>query len=227
MKKMENIKLCVFDAYGTLFDINSVTKKYCEELGDITEPFSNLWRSKQLEYSWLRSLMNKYEDFWCVTGEALEYTLDYFNIKDEILKSKLLKAYENVNCYEEVPKVLSILKEKKILIAILSNASPNMLNKAVENSKIDQYIDHTFSADSLKIYKPYPSVYNMVSEKYNLAKDEILFISCNTWDVAGAKSFGFNVFWINRLNGKKEALPFKPDMEAQSLIGVSKVFESR
>ena len=122
---------------------------------------------------------------------------------------------------------IDLIAEKKVLAAILSNASPNMLNKAVENSKIDQYIDHTFSADSLKIYKPYPSVYNLVSKKYNFAKDEILFISCNTWDVAGAKSFGFNVFWINRFNGKKEALPFKPDMEAKSLFGVSKMFESR
>lgn len=218
MRKFQNIKLCVFDAYGTLFDINSVTKINCEKLGDISKPFSNLWRSKQLEYSWLRSLMNRYEDFWHITKESLDYTMDYFNIKDEFLKSKLLSTYENINCYEEVPEVLSKLKERKISTAILSNASPNMLNKAVNNSKIDQYIDNSFSADSLKIYKPYPSVYNLVIEKYNLKKNEILFISCNTWDISGAKSFGFNVSWINRFNGKKEVLPFKPDIELKSLI---------
>ncbi|WP_058953643.1 haloacid dehalogenase type II [Clostridium tyrobutyricum] len=218
MKKFENIKLCVFDAYGTLFDINSVTKMNCEKLGDIAEPFSKLWRSKQLEYSWLRSLMNRYEDFWYITKESLEYAMDFFDIKDEFLKSKLLNTYENINCYEEIPEVLSELKERKISTAILSNASPNMLNKAVKNSKIDQYIDNSLSADSLKIYKPYSSVYNLVVEKCNLVKNEILFISCNTWDVVGAKSFGFNVAWINRFNGKKEVLPFEPDIEFKSLI---------
>ena len=223
MQKFENIKLCVFDAYGTLFDINSVTNMNCEELGDISEAFSNMWRFKQLQYTWLRSLMDRYEDFWYITKESLDYAMDYFNIKDEHLKLKLLNTYESINCYEEVPQVLSELKEKKISTAILSNASLNMLNKAVENSKIDQYIDKSFSADSIKIYKPYSGVYNLITEKYNLAKNEILFISCNTWDIAGAKSFGFNVSWINRFNGKKEVLPYKPDIEFKSLTELPKV----
>lgn len=218
MKKFENIKLCVFDAYGTLFDINSVTKQYCEELGNIAEPFSNLWRSKQLEYSWLRSLMNRYEDFWCVTEESLDYTLNCFNIKNASLKINLLKAYKNINCYEEVPTVLSKLKERKISTVILSNASPIMLNNVVKNSKIDSCIDFCFSVDTLKIYKPHPTVYNLVLEKYDLNKNEILFISSNSWDVAGAKSFGFNVSWINRFNSKEEFLPFKSDIELNSLI---------
>ena len=167
--------------------------------------------------------MNRYEDFWYITKEALDYAMDYFNIKDEFLKSKLLDTYENINCYEEVPEVLSELKERKISTAILSNASPNMLNKAVKNSKLDQYIDISFSADSLKIYKPYSSVYNLVMDKYNLTKNEILLISCNTWDISGAKSFGFNVSWINRFNGKKEVLSFEPDIEFKSLIELPNV----
>ncbi|PJI10466.1 MULTISPECIES: haloacid dehalogenase type II [Clostridium] len=223
MKKFQDIKLCVFDAYGTLFDINSVTKINCEKLEDIAKPFSDLWRSKQLEYSWLRSLMSRYEDFWYITKESLDYAMDYFNIKDEDLKLELLNTYENINCYEEVSEVLSELKTRKISTAILSNASPDMLSKAVKNSKIDEYIDNSFSADSLKIYKPYTSVYNLVIEKYNLKKNEVLFISCNTWDVVGAKSFGFNVSWINRFNGKKEVLPFEPDIEFKSLIELPKV----
>ena len=111
METLKNTKLCVFDAYGTLFDINSVTKQYCNELEEISDQFSNLWRSKQLEYTWLRSLMNRYEDFWCITEESLDYTLKYFNIKNDFLKSNLLKSYENINCYEEVPKTLFKLKE--------------------------------------------------------------------------------------------------------------------
>lgn len=223
MKNLKDIKLCVFDAYGTLFDINSVTKAYCNELGDISEPFSNLWRSKQLEYSWLRSLMNRYEDFWCVTEESLDYALDYFNIKSESLKIKLLKSYKNINCYEEVPTTLSKLKERGISTAILSNASPSMLNMAIKNSKIDCHVDFCFSVDNLKIYKPHPNVYNLVLEKYDLNKNEILFISSNSWDVAGAKSFGFNVCWINRFNNKKEVLPFKSDIELKSLMDLPNI----
>lgn len=223
MKNFKDIKLCVFDAYGTLFDINSVTKHYCKELGNISEPFSNLWRSKQLEYSWLRSLMNRYDDFWCVTEESLDYALDYFNIKNDFLKITLLKAYENINCYEEVPTTLSKLKERGISTAILSNASPNMLHMAIKNSKIDSHIDSCLSVDSLKIYKPHPTVYNLILEKYDLNKNEILFVSSNSWDVAGAKSFGFNVSWINRFNNRKEVLPFESDIELKSLLDLPNI----
>lgn len=217
MKNFKNIKLCVFDAYGTLFDINSVTKHYCSELGDISEQFSKLWRSKQLEYTWLRSLMDRYDNFWCVTKDSLDYALNYFNITNDTLKSNLLKSYENISCYEEVPTTLSNLKSKNISASILSNATPKMLNAAIKNSKIDFFIDSCISIDKLKIYKPHPTVYNLILEKYNLNKDEILFISSNSWDVAGAKSFGFNVAWINRFNNKKEVLPFEANIELKSL----------
>lgn len=218
MEKFKNIKLCVFDAYGTLFDINSVTKQYCNELGDLSDPFSNLWRSKQLEYCWLRSLMSRYDDFWHVTEESLDYALDYFNIKNQFLKINLLKSYENINCYEEVPIILSRLKEEGISTAILSNASPNMLDIAIKNSKLGSKIDSCISANHVKIYKPHPTVYNLVLEKSDFSKNEILFISSNSWDVTGAKSFGFNVSWINRFNNKKESLPFGPDIELKSLL---------
>ena len=124
--------------------------------------------------------MNRYDDFWCITEESLDYSMDYFNIKNEILKTKLLKSYQNISCYEEIPKILSKLKERKISTAILSNASPNMLNIAIKNSKIDCYIDHCFSVDNLKIYKPHPSVYNLVLETgqtHEIYKALILAIS--------------------------------------------------
>lgn len=212
-----------FDAYVTLFDINSVTKHYCNELGDITESFSNLWRSKQLEYSWLCSLMNRYEDFWCITEESLDYALYYFNIKSELLKNNFLKSYENIGCYEEIPTILSKLKERGLSTAILSNASPNLLHMAIKNSKIDSHIDSCLSVDSLKTYKPHPTVYNLILEKYYLNKNEILFVSSNSFDVAGAKSFGFNVSWINRFNNKKEALQFESDIELKSLMDLPNI----
>ena len=137
MKNLHHIKLCVFDAYGTLFDINSVVKHCCNELGDISEQFSNLWRSKQLDYTWLRSLMNRYEDFWCVTEDSLDYALDYFNIKSTSLKTNLLKLYEDISCYEDVSDTLSIIKERGISSAILSNATPKMLDMAIKNSHIN------------------------------------------------------------------------------------------
>ena len=223
METLKNTKLCVFDAYGTLFDINSVTKQYCNELEEISDQFSNLWGSKQLEYTWLRSLMNRYEDFWCITEESLDYTLKYFNIKNDFLKSNLLKSYENINCYEEVPKTLFKLKEKGLLIIILSNASPTMLQMAVKNSNLNSLITDCITVDSVKIYKPHATVYNLVLEKYNFKKNEILFVSSNSWDVAGAKSFGFNVAWINRFNNKKEILPFESDVELKSLIDLPNI----
>lgn len=220
---MKNIKLCVFDAYGTLFDINSVTKHYCNELGDISESFSKLWRTKQLEYTWLYSLMNRYTDFWCVTKESLDFALNYFNIKNDSLRTNLLKSYENISCYNEAPSTLSKLKEKNIQTAILSNATPNMLDVTIKNSKLDCYIDACLSIHGLKIYKPHPSVYNLILEKFNLNKNEVLFISSNSWDIAGAKSFGFNVAWINRFNNKKEFLELQPDIELKSLIDLATI----
>lgn len=129
-----------------------------------------------------------------------------------------MKKIENINCYEEIPAALSKLKERGLSTAILSNASPSMLHMAIRNSKIDFLIDSCFSVDNLKIYKPHPTVYNLVLEEYDLNKNEILFVSSNSWDVAGAKSFGYNVCWINRFNNKKEVLPFKSDIEFKSLM---------
>lgn len=217
MKKFKNIKLCVFDAYGTLFDINSVTKDYFNELGNIKDAFSKLWRSKQLEYTWLYSLMKRYDNFGCITEESLDYALNYFNIKNDCLRTNLLKSYENISCYKEVPDVLSKLKQKGIQRSILSNATAEMLTIAINNSNINSYIDSCLTVDNIKMYKPDPAVYNLVLEKYHVNKNQILFISSNSWDISGAKSFGFNVAWINRLNNAKEALPFKPDVELKSL----------
>lgn len=164
--------------------------------------------------------MNRYDDFWSVTQQSLDYALDYFKIDDDTLKVNLLKSYEHISCYKEVPEALAKLAEKSITRIILSNASENMLNVAIKNSKISSLLDLCLTVDNLKIYKPHPSVYNSVLEKYKVEKDEILFISSNSWDVAGAKSFGFNVAWINRGNNKKEIMPFECDVELSSLLDI-------
>ncbi|PRR78948.1 haloacid dehalogenase type II [Clostridium vincentii] len=225
MIKSENIKVCVFDAYGTLFDINSAVNKHIEKLGENSEAVSSIWRQKQLEYSWLRSLMCQYTDFWKVTQEALDYALNSCGIENNKLRGELLDAYMHLDCYPEVEEVLKDLKEKGIVTAILSNGSPEMLKAAISSAKLTDYIDVVLCVDDIKVYKPDPKVYKLVTDKFNISKEEVLFHSSNSWDVAGASSFGFQVAWINRLDKQKETLPFKPDMEAKSLNEVSKVFK--
>jgi 2-haloacid dehalogenase len=227
MIKAENIKVCVFDAYGTLFDINSAVNKHIDKLGENGEAVSTIWRQKQLEYSWLRSLMGQYIDFWKVTQEALDYALNSCGIENNKLRDELLDAYMHLDCYPEVAEALKALKEKGIVTAILSNGSPEMLNAAISSAKLADLIDVVLCVDDIKVYKPDPKVYKLVTDRFNILKEEVLFHSSNSWDVAGASSFGFQVAWVNRLGKQKETLPFKPDMEARSLIEVSKVFESR
>lgn len=165
--------------------------------------------------------MNRYEDFWCVIKEFFDYFFNYFNIKNVFLKINFLKVYENINCYEEVLIILFKLKERKIFIVILFNVLISMLNKVIKNFKIDFYIDYCFFVDILKIYKFYFIVYNLVLEKYDFNKNEILFIFFNSWDVVGVKSFGFNVFWVNCFNNnKEEVLLFKCDIELSLLINL-------
>lgn len=213
----DKIDLLVFDAYGTLFDINFVTMQHSGSLGPIAQSFSDLWRSKQLEYSWLQSLMGCYENFWTITERALDYTMDNFGIDDATLKERLLGSYEVVSCYPEVPEILSRLREKGRKLVILSNANVRMLDKAVNNAGISTFIDSSLSTESVRIFKPHPIVYQMVLEKYDTPKENILFISSNSWDAAGAKSFGFNVAWINRFDKKVDHLPVRPDHILHSL----------
>ena len=212
-----DIGACVFDAYGTLFDFNTAAMKYRAELGDKADQLSALWRTKQLEYTWLRSLMGAYTDFWQVTGEGLDYALAALGLERPGLKDKLMGAYLELGVYPEVPAMLTALKGAGMRTAILSNGEPGMLAAAVRNAGIDTLLDAVLSVDSVGIFKPHGSVYRLAADRLGVPVRRISFQSSNAWDAAGAAHFGFRVAWINRFGQKPERLPAKPDAELRSL----------
>ena len=221
-----NIKVCVFDAYGTLFDVNSAARRCAEEPGRekfaISWPsISAQWREKQLSYSWLLTVLKEYTDFWEITENALDYALEFVGLSsDKELKQRLLKLYAQLDAYDEVHSVLSKLKGKSITCAILSNGSKFMLNSAIQSSGIKAFIDKVMSVDDVRTFKPDPLVYKMVVDNLFCQKKEVLFISSNGWDIAGAASYGFETMWINRLCAPVDRLPFKPDFIATDLTAV-------
>lgn len=188
----------VFDAYGTLFDVHAAVRRHAGDVGPNYQLFSEVWRAKQLEYSWTRALMGAYKDFWQLTEQALDFTFQRIPGVDPALRPKLLEAYWKLDCYPEVPSVLRALKARGARIAILSNGSPAMLKSAVANAALDTVIDDIFSVDALKTYKTAPGVYDMVTTNYRLYPNAVSFQSSNRWDVAGATKFGFRTVWINR-----------------------------
>ena len=181
---MKNIKAIIFDAYGTLFNVNSAAEKCKDKIGDKWESFANYWRTTQLEYTWLRSLMKRHKDFWQVTEDSLDKSMKTFNI-DPAMKNELLNLYKILSTYEEVPKTLKKLKQKKFKLAILSNGTPFLLNELVKSNNLDDLFDDIFSIEEVGIYKPSSKVYDMPIKKYNILKEEIFFLSANTWDVSG------------------------------------------
>ncbi len=214
------IQACVFDAYGTLFDVHSAVARHQAALGDLAAPVSQMWRTKQLEYTWLRSLMGHYEDFSRVTTDALDYALDAHDVNDDALRDKLLDAYLSLDCYDEVPGVLRQLSEAGIRTAILSNGSPGMLEAAVRGSGLADLLDAVISVHELAIFKPHPSVYRLACDRLDVTADAIMFMSSNAWDATGAKAFGFNVTWINRFSQRRERLGFSPDHEIADLTAL-------
>ena len=217
MAEFQNIKACVFDAYGTLFDVHSAVGKHRKRLGDKADQVSMMWRTKQLEYTWLRSLMVRHADFWRVTQDGLEYALDACDIDDETLKKDLLAAYLTLDCYPEVPEVLARIQQSGLTTAILSNGSPEMLVAAVESAHLADLIDMTLSVEDVGIYKPTPSVYQLAVDRLGVEARSISFQSSNSWDAVGAASFGFRVAWVNRFGQRRERLPFAPDAEIKTL----------
>jgi 2-haloacid dehalogenase len=207
---MADVKACVFDAYGTCFDVAAAAAHCKDGLGDNWEPLAEIWRTKQLNYTWLRSLMNEYKDFWQVTEDALDFALDTLAISDQSLRNKLLALYEELDAYAEVPDVLKDLKGQGITTAILSNGSEKMLASAVHGAGIADLLDDVISVNSLKVYKPHPSVYQLGVDELGVEKERICFMSSNAWDVAGAANFGFQVVWVNRFGQSVERLPGKP-----------------
>jgi 2-haloacid dehalogenase len=220
--KIENIKACVFDAYGTLFDVNSAAAKCKEKLGSKWEGFANAWRTTQLEYTWLRSLMKKHKNFWGITEDSLDHTMETFKIKKE-MRNELLDLYKKLSPYPEVKKCLDGLKSKNIKIAILSNGTPDLLEMLVESNNIKNYFDGIFSIESVGIYKPDSRVYEMPVKKYDCKPENICFMSSNTWDVSGGGVFGYNAVWVNRSNKVFDKLSYKPKYVINNLEELLKI----
>ena len=213
---MKNIKAIIFDAYGTLFDVNSAAEKCKDKIGHKWENFANYWRTTQLEYTWLRSLMNRYKDFWKITEDSLDKSMKVFNI-DISIRNELLNLYKKLSPYPEVKKVLNNLKEKNYKIAILSNGTPSLLNELVLSNNLDNVFDDIFSIEEVKIYKPDSKVYNIPINKYQINKDEVAFLSANTWDVSGGGNFGYNSIWVNRNKNIFDNLDYEPKNEIENL----------
>jgi len=220
MSEFSAIKACVFDAYGTLFDVHSAVGRHRARLGENAAAVSTLWRTKQLEYTWLRSLMQRHADFWQVTADALDYALDSFGVNDSALRDDLLNAYLRLDCYPEVIEVLSTLKQAGMRLAILSNGSPRMLEAGAAGNGLDDLLDANLSVEAVGIFKPDPRVYQLAVDQLNVAPEQISFQSSNAWDAAGAASFGFKVAWINRFSQRRERLPDAPHAELQTLAGL-------
>ena len=213
---MKNIKAIIFDAYGTLFDVNSAAEKCKDKIGDKWEGFANYWRTTQLEYTWLRSLMNRHKDFWKVTEDSLDKSMKAFNI-EQSMRNELLNLYKVLSTFPEVNNVLNNLKEKKYKLAILSNGTPTLLNQLVKSNNLDKIFDDVFSIEEVGIYKPDSKVYDIPIKKFQIQKNEILFLSANTWDVSGGGNYGYNSIWVNRNNSIFDYLDYKPVNEIKNL----------
>ena len=213
---MKNIKAIIFDAYGTLFDVNSAAEKCKDKIGDKWEDFANYWRTTQLEYTWLRSLMNRHKDFWQVTEDSLDKSMKAFKINLS-MRDELLNLYKILSTYNEVPEVLKTLKEKKFKLAILSNGTPTLLNELGKSNKLHNLFDDLFSIEQVGIYKPDSKVYDMPIKKYQIEKNEVAFLSANTWDVSGGGNYGYNAIWVNRNKNIFDNLDYKPNSEIKNL----------
>ena len=210
----------VFDAYGTLFDVHSAVRRHADEIGPDGQLLSEIWRAKQLEYSWVGTLMDSYSDFWALTERALDYAFRKVPSVDRAMRETLLEAYWRLDCYPEVPAVLAALKAGGARLAILSNGSPTMLQAAVRSSALDTLFDHIFSADQVRRFKTHTAVYELVTTALRLYPDAISFQSSNRWDVAGAAKFGFRTVWINRSQQPDEYLEHPPQLILPSLEGL-------
>ena len=213
---MKNTKAIIFDAYGTLFDVNSAAEKSKEKLGEKWESFANYWRTTQLEYTWLRSLMNRHKDFWKITEDSLDKSIKVHKI-DNSLRDELLDLYKVLKPFSEVERTLKTLKKSNYKLAILSNGTPSLLNKLVNSNSLENIFDDIFSVEDVGIYKPDSKVYDIPIYKYKIQKNEVVFLSANTWDVSGAGNYGYQSIWVNRSNNIFDKLDFTPKHEVSNL----------
>ena len=212
-----DIGACVFDAYGTLFDVHSAARRAGDALGDKAAAVSAVWRDKQLQYTWLRSLMGTHTGFWQVTGEALDFALAAHGIEDDALRDRLMELYLSLEAYPDVVPALSKLRAGGKQTAILSNGSPDMLGAAVESAGLDRILDASLSIEEVGIYKPDARVYQLAVDRLGVAAKRICFVSTNCWDAHGAAHFGFTVAWMNRFGQQDERLPGRPATVIQGL----------
>ena len=216
---MKNIKAIIFDAYGTLFDVNSAAEKCKDKIGDKWEGFSNYWRTTQLEYTWLRSMMNRHKDFWAVTEDSLSKSMEVFKI-DPLMKNQLLDLYKVLSIFPEVKDALQKLKKKSYKLAILSNGTPSLLDELVKSNNLNNIFNDVFSIEEVKTYKPNPKVYDIPIKKYKIQKNEVAYLSANTWDVSAGGNYGFNPVWVNRNNSIFDNLDYIPKHQVKHLGGL-------
>ena len=219
-EKLNGIEACVFDAYGTLFDFNTAAAGARDDLGADWQKLSELWRLKQLQYTWLRGLAGHHAEFWQVTGDALDFALAQLGIQRPGLRERLMQLYLQLGTFPEVPAMLSTLKRRGIRLAILSNGSPPMLAAVVRNSGLENVFDAVLSVEEVGVFKPHPSVYGLAAQRLNLAPERICFLSSNGWDAYSAKAFGFRVLWCNRYGQPPERIPATPDGEIRDLAAL-------
>lgn len=217
---LSGIEACVFDAYGTLFDVFSVADGVRTAVGDKADAVTAMWRQKQLEYSWLRSLMGAHADFWQLTRDALDYALSAAGNDDPALRDRLLDLYLHLSPYPEVSTILGTLKKAGVRRAILSNGAPAMLDAAVASAGLGDLLDAVLSVEDVGIFKPAPAVYRLATDRFGCGPEDICFMSSNAWDAAGAAHFGFRVVWVNRFGQTRERLPGKPEREIASLAAL-------
>jgi len=213
---MKNVKAIIFDAYGTLFDVNSAAKNCKDKIGNKWEGFANYWRSTQLEYTWLRSLMDRHKDFWQVTEDSLDKSMKAFKINSS-MRSELLELYKILSTFPEVKEVLNKLKEKNYKLAILSNGTHSLLNELVKHNNLESIFDDIFSIEEVGIYKPSSKVYDIPIKKFKIQKNEVVFLSANTWDVSGGGNYGYNSIWVNRNNNIFDNLDYIPQNQVKNL----------
>ena len=221
---MNKIKACIFDAYGTLFDVNAACRELSMEVGGNWEKLASLWRLRQVEYTWLRNSMDEYIDFWQITSDALDYAMETLGIENNELREELLYLYLKLEAYPEVKGLLTKLKQRGLKTGILSNGSMKMLNSAVDNANIREYLDEILSVEECEIYKPSSKVYDLVKIKMQINKENVLFFSSNAWDMHAASNYGFKTIWVNRFNNKLERLPGKPINIVNSLEKIDEIF---
>ena len=213
---MKNVKAIIFDAYGTLFDVNSAAEKCKDKIGDKWESFAAFWRTTQLEYTWLRSLMKRHKDFWQITEDSLDKSMKAFSI-DPSMKNELMNLYKVLSPFKEVPETLKKLKGKNFKLAILSNGTPSLLDELVKSNNLDKLFDDIFSIEEVGIYKPDSRVYDLPIKKYKIRNSEVIFLSANTWDVSGGGNYGYQSIWVNRNNNIFDNLDFNPSNQIKDL----------